>query len=59
MHMMIDFKGSSKKEFSKLLAGCHCVKVKLIPNLPSLQTVEKSKNFTIPLKGNALSIGYL
>ena len=57
--MMIDFKGSSKKEFSKLLAGCHCVKVKLIPNLPSLQTVEKSKNFTIPLKGNALSIGYL
>ena len=67
MHMLIDFKVMSEKKFSRLLAGNHCAKVKFIPNLPSpetvkteqIETVEKSKNFTIPLKGYALPIGYL
>ena len=67
MHMLIDFKGISEKKFSRLLAGHHCAKVKFIPNLSSPETVkteqvdavEKLENFTIPLKGYALPIGYL
>ena len=49
--LIINFKGSSQKKFSRLQAGLHCVIVQFIPTVSSLDTIEKTKEFTVPPKG--------